>query len=51
MAETRALPRGIDWGEVQMTERTENLGLGRNVLAGVTDSQGNGSISRLLIDE
>ena len=36
VAETRALLRGIDWCEVRLTERTENLGLGRNVLAGVT---------------
>lgn len=33
---TRALLRDIDWAEVRLTERTENLGLGRNVLAGVT---------------
>jgi hypothetical protein len=37
VAETRALLRGIDWAEVQLTERTENFGLGRNVIAGVTE--------------
>jgi hypothetical protein len=36
VAETRALLRSIDWCEVRLTERPENLGLGRNVLAGVT---------------
>jgi hypothetical protein len=35
VAETRALLRAIDWCEVRLTERAENLGLGRNVLAGV----------------
>jgi hypothetical protein len=33
--ETRALLRAIDWCEVRRVERSENLGLGRNVLAGV----------------
>jgi len=37
VAATRALLRGIDWTEVRLTERPENLGLGRNVLAGVTE--------------
>jgi len=37
VAETRALLRAIDWCEVRLTERDENLGLGRNVLAGVAD--------------
>jgi hypothetical protein len=37
VAQTRALLRTIDWCEVLMVERAENLGLGRNVLAGVTD--------------
>jgi hypothetical protein len=37
VAETRALMRGIDWTEVRLTERPENLGLGRNVLAGITE--------------
>ena len=33
----RGLLRAIDWAEVRLTERAENLGLGRNVLAGVTE--------------
>ena len=33
----RALLRGVDWCELRLTERRENLGLGRNVLAGVTE--------------
>ncbi len=37
VAETRALLRGVDWCEVRLTERAENLGLGRNVLAGVSE--------------
>ena len=37
VAEVRAMLRAIDWCEVRLTERTENLGLGRNVLAGVSD--------------
>jgi hypothetical protein len=37
VAETRALLRGIDWTEVRLTERMENLGLGRSVLAGITE--------------
>jgi len=37
VAATRALLRGIDWTEVRFVERPENLGLGRNVLAGVTE--------------
>jgi hypothetical protein len=36
VGEVRALLRAIDWAEVRLVERTENLGLGRNVLAGVT---------------
>ena len=36
VAETRALLRAVDWCEVRLTERTENWGLGKNVLAGVT---------------
>jgi hypothetical protein len=35
VAETQALLRGVDWCEVRLTERAENLGLGRNVIAGV----------------
>jgi hypothetical protein len=37
VAATRALLRAIDWTEVWLVERPENLGLGRNVLAGVTE--------------
>jgi hypothetical protein len=35
VAATRALLRGVDWCELHLMERPENLGLGRNVLAGV----------------
>jgi len=35
VAAVRRLLRAIDWAEVRLVERTENLGLGRNVLAGV----------------
>jgi GT2 family glycosyltransferase len=38
VAETRALLREIDWTEVRLTERTENLGLGRNVLAAISEA-------------
>lgn len=37
VAETRAMLRAVDWAEVRLTERAENLGLGRNVLAGVSE--------------
>ena len=37
VAEVRKLIRAVDWCEVRLTERAENLGLGRNVLAGVTE--------------
>jgi hypothetical protein len=37
VAEARALVRQIDWCEVRITERPLNLGLGRNVLSGVTE--------------
>jgi hypothetical protein len=37
VAEVRTMLRAIDWCEVRLTERPENLGLGRNVLAGVTE--------------
>jgi hypothetical protein len=37
VAATRALLRGIDWTEVRLVERPQNLGLGRNVLAGVSE--------------
>jgi len=36
VAAVRALLRAVDWAEVRLVERAENLGLGRNVLAGVT---------------
>lgn len=35
VGEVRAQLRAIDWCEVRLTERPANLGLGRNVLAGV----------------
>lgn len=35
VAETRKMVRAIDWCDVRLTERPENLGLGCNVLAGV----------------
>ncbi|MCX6951938.1 MAG: hypothetical protein NTV51_07205 [Verrucomicrobia bacterium] len=35
VAETRALRRAVVWAAVRLPERAENLGLGRNVLAGV----------------
>ncbi|MEY4489888.1 MAG: hypothetical protein RIQ79_2396 [Verrucomicrobiota bacterium] len=34
---TRALLRAVDWCEVRLVERETNLGLGRNVLSGVTE--------------
>lgn len=37
VAQTRVLLRKIDWCEVRLTERPANLGLGRNVLSGVTE--------------
>jgi hypothetical protein len=37
VAETRALLRGVDWCEIHVVEREKNLGLGRNVLAGVSE--------------
>ena len=37
VAEVRGMLRAIDWCEVRVIERAENLGLGRNVLAGVSD--------------
>jgi len=37
VAASRTLLRGIDWAEVRLVERPQNLGLGRNVLAGVTE--------------
>jgi len=38
VAEVRGMLRAIDWCEVRFVERAENLGLGRNVLAGVSDA-------------
>lgn len=37
VGDVRALLRAIDWCEVRRMEREENFGLGRNVLAGVTE--------------
>jgi len=37
VAATRALLHGIDWAEVRIIERAGNLGLGRNVLEGVSE--------------
>lgn len=37
VAATRELIRAIDWCEVRLTERPENLGLGRNILGGVSE--------------
>jgi len=37
VAETRALLHAVDWCEMHIIEREKNLGLGRNVLAGVSD--------------
>ena len=36
VAQVRTILRGIDWCEVVLTEREENWGLGRSILAGVT---------------
>ncbi|MDB6092573.1 MAG: hypothetical protein JWM32_135 [Verrucomicrobia bacterium] len=35
--EVRKLLRSVTWCDLRLTERAENLGLGRNVLAGVTE--------------
>jgi hypothetical protein len=37
VSETRAQLRAVDWCEVRLVERENNLGLGRNVLSGVTE--------------
>lgn len=37
VAETRGLLREVNWCELRLLERAENWGLGRNVLAGVTE--------------
>ena len=35
--EVRQILRAIDWSEVHLVERTENLGLGKSILTGVTE--------------
>jgi hypothetical protein len=40
VAEVRAQLRAIDWCEVRIHERPDNLGLGRNVIAGVSEIAG-----------
>lgn len=35
--EVRAILRGIDWCEISIVERPENIGLGRSIRAGVTE--------------
>jgi hypothetical protein len=40
VAKARVLLKAVDWCEVRLIERTENLGLGRNVLAGVSEVAG-----------
>jgi hypothetical protein len=40
VGETRRQLRAVDWCEVRLNERPENLGLGRNVLAGVNEVAG-----------
>ena len=37
VAEVRTTLRAVDWCEVRLVERPENLGLGRSILSGVTD--------------
>jgi hypothetical protein len=37
VAATRAILRAIDWAEVHIQERPYNLGLGRNVISGVSE--------------
>lgn len=37
VTEVRAMLRAIDWSEVRIVERVENMGLGRNILSGVSD--------------
>ncbi len=37
VADVRALLRAVDWCEVRLTERRENFGLGKNILAGVSE--------------
>jgi hypothetical protein len=38
VAEVRKILRTIDWCEVRMVERAENFGLGRNIIAGVSEA-------------
>lgn len=38
VAQVRAMLRAVDWCELELHERTENLGLGRSILAGVTEA-------------
>lgn len=35
--EVRSVLRAVDWCEVKSVERSENLGLGRSILTGVTE--------------
>ncbi len=37
VATVRAMLQAVDWCEMRITERAENRGLGRNILAGVTE--------------
>ena len=37
VAQVREILRAIDWCEVRLVERAENLGLGRSILAGATE--------------
>jgi hypothetical protein len=37
VAEVRANLRAVDWCKVRLVERPQNMGLGRNILAGVTE--------------
>ncbi|MFI5165055.1 MAG: hypothetical protein ACHQQS_00385 [Thermoanaerobaculales bacterium] len=38
VTQVRAMLRAIDWCEVELHERKENLGLGRSILSGVTEA-------------
>ena len=38
VGEVRAILRAVDWCEVRLVERPTNVGLGRNVLAGVSEA-------------
>src|SRR4029453_10966117 len=37
VAEVRTILRAIDWADVELRERDENLGLGRSIVTGVTE--------------